>query len=88
MFKPILTTYLLGKSFVIYMKDCKEKEALKDFLEYLSFGKMSSYSIMKSDSTLSVSCATSKNTPAKILFETKDNTFVINEGQHLSTKKL
>ena len=87
-FKPMLTTYLLGNSFVIDIKDCSEKEALKDFLEYLSFGKMSSYPIIKSDSKLSVNCATVKNTPTKVIFETKDNTFVISEGQTLSNEEL
>ena len=87
-FKPMLTSYLIGNSFVIDIKDCSEKEALKDFLEYLSFGKMSSYPIIKSDSKLSVNCATSKNTPTKVKFHTKDNTFVISEGQTLSNEEL
>ena len=84
----MLTTYLLGKPFVFDRKDCREKEALKDFLEYLSFGKMSSYPIIKSDSKLSVNCTTSKNTPTKVTFETKDNTFVISEGQFFNNEEL
>ena len=87
-FKPMLTTYLLGKPFVFDIKDCREKEALKDFLEYLSFGKMSSYPIIKSDSKLSVNSATSKNTHTKITFETKDNTLIISEGQLLNNEEL